>query len=79
MVQHLESCSSANSWHPGAGIKRRGEKSYLREEGEEVRGSRTEGSPPAVGDEGQASVSLTPDVDAMNVCIFKVHSLKGHM
>ena len=40
---------------------------------------RTEGSPPAIGDEGQASVSLTPGVDAMNVCILKVHSLKGHM
>lgn len=75
MVQHLESCSSANSWHPGAGIKRREEKSYLWEEGEEVRGGRTKGLPPAVGDEGQASVSLTPDVDAMNVCVLKVHSL----
>ena len=42
---------------------------------------RAEGSPPAVKDEGQAkaSVSLTLGVDAMNVCILKVHSLKVHM
>jgi hypothetical protein len=37
---------------------------------------RAEGSP-AIGDEGQAAVSLTPDVDGMHVCIFESSQLEG--
>ena len=33
----------------------------------------------AIGDGGQAAVSLTSDVDGMNVCIFESSQLKVHM
>ena len=51
-----------NSWHTGAGIEWTGKKSYWLDEGAEVGGGRAEG-PSAIGDWGQAAVSLTPDVD----------------
>ena len=51
-----------NSWHTGAGIEWTGKKSYWLEEGEEMGDGRAEGSS-AIGDRGQAAVSLTPDVD----------------
>ena len=51
-----------NSRHRGAGLQWTGKKSYWLEEGEEVGGGRAEGSP-AVGDRGQAAISLLPDVD----------------
>ena len=51
-----------NSWHTGAGIKWPGKKSYWVEEGEEVGDSRAEGLL-AVGDGGQAAISLMPDTD----------------
>ena len=51
-----------NSWHTGAGIEWTGKKSYLLEEGEEVGDGRAEGSS-ALGDRGQAAISLTPDID----------------
>ena len=31
----------------------------------------------AIGDEGQASISLTPDVDGMHVYIFESSQLEG--
>ena len=51
-----------NSWHTGAGIELTGKKSYWLEEGEEVGDGRAEGLS-AIGDGGQAAISLTPDVD----------------
>ena len=51
-----------SSWHTGAGIKWTGKKSYWLEEREEVGDGRDEGSS-AIGDGGQAAISLTPDVD----------------
>ena len=50
------------SWHTGAGIEWTGKKSYCLEEGEEVGDGRAEGSS-AIGDGGQAAMSLTPDID----------------
>ena len=37
---------------------------------------RTEGSS-AIGDGGQAAISLTPDVDGTHVCIFENSQLEG--
>ena len=37
---------------------------------------RTEGSS-AIGDGGQAAMSLTPDVDGTHVCIFESSKLEG--
>ena len=51
-----------NSWHTGAGIEWTGKKSYWLEEGEEGGDGRAEGSS-AIGDGGQAAVSLMPDTD----------------
>ena len=39
-------------------------------------GGRAEGSP-AVGDGGQAAISLMPDIDGMHVCIFESSQLEG--
>ena len=50
-----------NGWHTWASIEWTGKKSYWLEEGEEVGDGRAEGSS-AVGDGGQAAISLTPDV-----------------
>ena len=50
-----------NSWHTEAGIERTSKKSYQLEWGEEVEDGRSEGSS-AIGDGGQAAVSLTPEV-----------------
>ena len=36
---------------------------------------RAEGSPPAIGDGGQAAISLTPDVDRTDVCVFESSKL----
>ena len=47
-----------NSWHTGAGIEWTGKKSYWLEEGD----GRAEGRS-AIGDGGQAAISLTPDFD----------------
>ena len=33
----------------------------------------------AIGDGGQAAISLTPDTDGTHVCIVKVHNLKIHI
>ena len=38
---------------------------------------RTEGSPPAIGDGGQAAISLMPDVDGTSVRIFESLKLEG--
>ena len=54
---------------------KRGEESL--EEREEVGDGRAEGSPPAIGDGGQAAISLTPDVDGTDVCIFESSKLDG--
>ena len=51
-------------------------KSYWLEEGEEVGDGRAEGST-AIGDRGQAAVSLTPDVDGLHVYIFESSQLEG--
>ena len=39
-------------------------------------GGRAEGSP-AIGDRGQAAISLTPDVDGTHVRIFESSQLEG--
>ena len=49
-----------NSWHRVAGIEWTGKKSYWLEEGEEVGDGRAEGSS-AIGDGGQAAISLMAD------------------
>ena len=51
-----------NSWHTGAGIEWTDKKSYYLEEGEEVGDGTAEGSS-AIGDGGQAAISLMPDAD----------------
>ena len=51
-----------NSWHTGAGIEWTGKESYCLEEGGEVGDGRAEGSS-AIGDRGQAAVSLMPHAD----------------
>ena len=51
-----------NSWFIGAGIVCTGKKSYWLEEGKEVKDDGAEGWS-AIGDEGQAAVSLTPVFD----------------
>ena len=55
IVQH-------NTWHTGAGIDRRGKKGYQQEERGKVEDGRAEGLS-AVGDGGQAAISLMLDVD----------------
>ena len=65
-----------NSWHTEAGIEWTGKTSYWLEEGEEVGDGSAEGSS-AIGDGGQAAVSLTPDVDGTHVCIFESSQLEG--
>ena len=69
MVQYLKSTVvQYNSWHTGAGIKWTGKKSYWLEEGEEMGDGRAEGSS-AIGDRGQAAISLTPAIDGTHVRI----------
>ena len=51
-----------NSWLAGPGIKRTGKKSYRVEDGEKVEDGRDE-RVSAIGDGGQAAVSLMPDAD----------------
>ena len=51
-----------NSWHTGAGIEWTDKKSYYLEEGEEVGDGTAEGSS-AIGDGGQAAISLMPDAN----------------
>ena len=58
-----------NSWHVGWHRVNR-EEELLMEQGEEVGDGRAEASS-AVGGGGQASVSLTPDIDGTHVCIFE--------
>jgi len=55
-----------NSWHTEAGIKWRGKKSCWLEEGEAVGDGRAEGSS-AIGDGGQAAVSLRPDIESLQL------------
>ena len=50
----------SNSQHTGAGTEWTGKKSYWWEWGEDVGGSRPEGSS-GIGPGGQAAISLTPD------------------
>jgi len=50
------------SWHTGAGIEWTGKKSYCLEEGEGVGDGVAEGSS-AIGDGGQAEISLMSDTD----------------
>ena len=73
-------CSTLNStsqqpahrgWH---GVNRPEE--FLMEEGEEVGDGRAEGSS-AIGDGGQAVVSLMLDIDGMHICIFESSKLEG--
>ena len=52
------------------------QESYWLEEGEEVGDGRVEGSS-AIGDGGQAAISLTPDVDGTHVHIFESSQLVG--
>ena len=52
-----------NIWCTGVGIEWTGKKSYWLEEEEEVGDGRAEGLS-AIGDGGQAAISLMPDVDA---------------
>ena len=65
-----------NSWHIRAGIEWTGKKSYWLQEGVEVGDGRAAGSS-AIGDGGQAAISLTPDVDGMHVHIFESSQLEG--
>ena len=46
------------------------------EKGEEVGDGRAEGSS-AIGDGGQAAISLMPDIDGMHVCIFESSQFEG--
>ena len=60
------------SWHTEAGIKWIGKKSYWLEVGD----GRAEGSS-AIGDGGQAAISVTPDIDRTHVHIFESLQLEG--
>ena len=57
-------------------IKWTGKKSYWLEEDEEVGDGRAEGSP-AIGDGGQATVSLMSDDEGMQVHVFESLQLEG--
>ena len=59
-----------NIWHRSTGIKWTGKKSYWLEEGGEVGDGRIEGSS-AIGDRGQAAISLMPNIDGLHLCIFE--------
>ena len=65
-----------NRWHTEVGTKWTGKKSYWIEERKEVGDGRDEGSS-ATGNGGQATISLTPDVDEMCVCIFESLQFEG--
>ena len=65
-----------NSWHTGAGIQWTDKKNYWLEEGEELGDGRAEGWS-AIGDGGQAAISLTPDVDGMHLLLFESSQLDG--
>ena len=72
----LKSTVVQYNWHTGACTEWTGKKSYWLEEGEEVGDCRAEGSS-AIGDGGQAAISLTPDVGEMHICIFESSQLEG--
>ena len=67
MVQQL----ACRGWHRG---NRKEE--LLTEEGEKVGDGRAERLA-AMGDGGQAAISLTPDFDGTHVCIFERSQLEG--
>ena len=54
--------AQCHSWHTEAGMEGTSKKSYRLEEGEEVGDGRAEGLS-AIGDGGQAAVSLMSDID----------------
>ena len=58
----LKSVMVQYNWHAGADIEWTGRKSCWLEEGEEVGDGGAERSS-AIGDGGQAAISLSPDVD----------------
>ena len=64
------------SWHIGAGIEWTGKKSYWLEEGEELGDGRAEGSS-EIGDGGQVTISLPPDIDDTHFHIFESLQLEG--
>ena len=66
MVQQL----ACRGWHQ---VNRQ---ELLMEEGAEVGDGRAEGSS-AIGDGGQAVVSLMLDIDGMHICIFESSKLEG--
>ena len=51
-------------------------KSYYGEEGEGVGDGRAEGLS-AIGERGQAAMSLMPDIDGRHVCTFESLQLEG--
>ena len=65
-----------NSWHTGAGFERTGKKSYCLEDREEVGDGGAEGSS-AIGDGGQAAISLKPDTDGIWIHSFENSQLEG--
>ena len=76
-MNHFESTiGQYKSWHTGAGIEWTGKKSYCLEEGEEVGDGRAEGSS-AIGDGGQAAISLMPETDGTHVRIFESLQFEG--
>ena len=60
----MRSSSKYNIWHTGIDMEWTGKKSYWLMEGEEVGAGRAEGSL-AIGDGGQAAISLTPDIEGI--------------
>ena len=65
-----------NSWHTGTGIHWTGKKSYWLRAGKEVGDGRAEGSS-AIGDGGQAAISLMPETDGTHVRIFESLQFEG--
>ena len=65
-----------NRWHTEAGTEWTGKKSYGLEEEEESGDGRAEGSS-AIGDGGQATISLMSDDGGMQVHIFESLQLEG--
>ena len=59
-----------NSWLTGPGVKWTGKKSYQVEDEEKVEDGRDERLS-AIGDGGQAAISLTSDVDGTHIHIFE--------
>jgi len=63
-LQHLKKFSVQYSWHNRGWHLVNRKEEFLQEEGGEAGGGLTEGSA-AVGDGGQAAISLTPDADGI--------------